>query len=51
MHRRSLASGSCGFIIRGRKHDLSESVRRLGGGTVEYVRIATRRYKEVAREN
>ncbi len=43
-----LASGACSFIVLGGQHDLSESVRRVGGGAVEYVRVTTRRYKEVA---
>jgi hypothetical protein len=43
-----LPRGPCSFIILGGEHDLSESVRRLGNGTVEYVRATTRRYKAVA---
>jgi hypothetical protein len=46
----ALASGPCSFIVLGGKHDLSESVRRLGGGVTEYVRVTTRRYREVAGE-
>jgi hypothetical protein len=46
----ALESGPCSFIVFGGVHDLSESVRRRGGGTVEYVRVTTRRYKEVADE-
>jgi hypothetical protein len=44
----ALKSGAVSFIILGGDHDLSESVRRLGGGKVEYVRVTTGRYKEVS---
>jgi hypothetical protein len=44
----ALASGPCSFIVLGGKHDLSESVRRLGSGTVEYIRVMMWRYKEYA---
>jgi hypothetical protein len=44
----ALVSGPCSFIVLGGEHDLSQSVRRLGGGAVEYVRVTTRRYKEVS---
>jgi hypothetical protein len=44
----ALASWPCGFIVLGGKHDLTESVRRLGGGATEYIRATTRRYKEVS---
>jgi hypothetical protein len=44
----AMKSGACSFLILGGDHDLSESVRRLGGGTVEYVRVTTRRFKEVS---
>jgi hypothetical protein len=43
----ALKSGAVSFIILGGDHDLSASVRRLGGGTTEYVRVTTRRYQEV----
>jgi hypothetical protein len=36
--------------VLGGKHDLSASVRRLGGGTTEYIRVTTHLYKEVADE-
>jgi hypothetical protein len=41
----ALASGPCSFIVLGGKHDLSAGVRRLGGGTTEYVRVTMRQYK------
>jgi hypothetical protein len=44
----ALASGPCSLLILGGAHDLSASVRRLGGGTAEYLRVSTARYKEVA---
>jgi hypothetical protein len=46
----AFASGPCSFIILDGSHDLSERVRRLGGGTTEYVRVTTRRYNEVPLE-
>jgi hypothetical protein len=46
----AIASGPCSFIILGGNHDLSESVRRLGCGATEYVRVTTRQYREVSRE-
>src|SRR5262249_30699600 len=33
-----------------RQHDLAETVRRLSGGSCEYLRVTTRRYREVDRE-
>jgi hypothetical protein len=46
----ALKSGAVSFIILGGDHDLSESVLRLRGGTVEYVRMTTRRFRDVAGE-
>jgi hypothetical protein len=43
--RAALQGGAVSFIILSGDHDLSESVRRLGGGTVEYIRVTTMRYK------
>jgi hypothetical protein len=45
-----LTSGPCSFIILGGKHNLSASVRRLGDGMTEYIRVTTRRYREVSGE-
>ena len=45
-----LAHGPFALIVLGGGHDLAESVRRLSGGSCEYLRITTRRYGEVARE-
>ena len=49
-HDGQVKSVPCSFIILGGNHDLSESMRRLGGGTVEYVRVTTRLYRGVAGE-
>jgi hypothetical protein len=46
--RAALASGLCALLVLGGGHDLAESVRRLGGGTSEYFRVTTRRYREFA---
>jgi hypothetical protein len=40
------ARGSLALIVLGASHDLSDSVRRVGGGRCEYVRVTTRRYRE-----
>jgi hypothetical protein len=37
----ALASGSVAVLVLGANHDLSPSVRRLGGGTAEYLRVTT----------
>jgi hypothetical protein len=42
----AIASGPCAVLILGGDHDLSASVKRLGGATVEWV--TTSRYNEVA---
>jgi hypothetical protein len=42
----ALESGPCAFVILGGAHDLSASVRRLGGGQTEYVRVTTGAYRE-----
>jgi hypothetical protein len=44
----AMNSGACSFIILGGDHDLSEGVRRLGGGADEYVRVTTSSYKQVS---
>jgi hypothetical protein len=48
--KRALASGPCSVLVLGGGHNLSASVRRLSGGTTEYVRVTTRRYKQAAGE-
>ena len=42
--------GLLGPIIFGDDHDLTESVRRLGGGKCEYVRVTMRRYRGAAED-
>src|SRR5262249_51420401 len=47
MVRRILAAeGPCLLIVLGASHDLSDSVRKLGKGEVEYVRMTTKTVKE-----
>jgi hypothetical protein len=46
--RRAFASGPCPVLVLGGSHDLSASVRGLGGGKAEYIRVTTRRFKQVA---
>ncbi len=43
-----LKDGTFGLMILGGDHDLSENVRRLGGGRCEYVRVTMGRYRDVA---
>ena len=38
--------GGFGLIVLGGAHDLSDSVRRLGQGRCEYIRVTTRRFRE-----
>lgn len=45
--RRALAAGPCAVLVLGGAHDLSASVRRLGGGSTEYIRVTPKRYAEV----
>jgi hypothetical protein len=45
----ALTLGPFALVILGGAHDLSESVRRHGGSS-EYVRITTRRFREFAGE-
>jgi hypothetical protein len=39
-----------GLIVLGGWHDLSESVRRVGGGRCDYVRVRMSRVKEFSGE-
>ena len=43
-----MAKGGFGLIMLGGSHDLSDSVRRHGQGSCEYIRVTTRRFKEFA---
>lgn len=47
--RRALAAGPVAVLVLGGAHDLSASVRRLGDGTTEYIRLTPKRYAETAR--
>jgi hypothetical protein len=46
--RAALAAGPCAVIVLGGGHDLTDSVRRLGMGSCEYLRVVTQRYAEFA---
>jgi hypothetical protein len=46
--RAALAAGPCALIVLGGAHNLTDSVRRLGKGTCDYLRIVTRAYQEFA---
>jgi hypothetical protein len=39
--------GGFGLIVLGGAHDLSDSVRRLGQGRCEYIRVTTKRFREI----
>jgi hypothetical protein len=42
----ALDSGPCALLILGGGHDLSESIRRLGESSTEYLRVTTRCYRQ-----
>jgi hypothetical protein len=44
----AMARGPFALIVLGGSHDLSDSVRRLGGGRCEYIRLTTRRVRQFA---
>jgi hypothetical protein len=46
----ALESGPCSLLVLGGNHDLAESVRRLGHGKTEYIRVTTTRYRAVSGE-
>src|SRR5262249_5014880 len=48
--RAALKSGPVAVIVLGGSHDLSESVRALGRGSCEYLRVTTKRYREGTEE-
>jgi hypothetical protein len=48
--RAVLDKGPLALIVLGGAHDLSDSVRRLGGCRCEYVRVTTRRVRESSEE-
>jgi len=43
-----IKEGPVAVIVLGGSHDLSASVRRLGGGNCEYLRVTRKRFKEMA---
>ena len=45
--KHATAGGPVDVIVLGGAHDLSASVRRLGGGKCEYLRVTTKRFREV----
>jgi hypothetical protein len=49
--RQALKAGPTSLLILGGAHDLSDSVRRLGGETTEYVRVTTTWHNELAERN
>jgi hypothetical protein len=48
--KRLLDGGRFALIILGGAHDLSDNLDRLSGGKAEYVRVATREWREVAED-
>jgi hypothetical protein len=44
----ALASGPVAVLVLGANHDLTASVRRLGGGTAEYLRVTTKMVERFA---
>jgi Tfp pilus assembly protein PilO len=44
----TMKEGPVAVIVLGGSHDLSASVRRLGGGNCEYLRVTTKRFRELA---
>ena len=42
-----LKAGSFGLMILGGDHDLTDNVKRVGGGKCEYIRVTLKRYKQV----
>lgn len=45
-----LKAGPFGLMILGGDHDLTENVKRVGGGKCEYIRVTTSRLKKVSKE-
>ncbi|MBY0514855.1 MAG: hypothetical protein K2P78_13190 [Gemmataceae bacterium] len=43
-----MEKGGVGLIVLGGAHDLSDSVRRLGQGRCEYVRVTTKQFQKIA---
>jgi hypothetical protein len=49
--REALGRGSFALVILGGSHDLGASVNRLTGGSCEYLRVTTRRFREATGED
>ena len=45
-----LMEGAFGLVTPGGDHDVSESVRRLGEGKCEYVRVTMEQFKNASGE-
>jgi hypothetical protein len=48
--RAVLDGGPLALIVLGGAHDLTDSVRRLGGGRCEYIRVTTKRFRQFSGE-
>lgn len=46
--RAVMKEGPVAVIVLGGSHDLTGSIQRLGGGNCEYLRVTTKRFKEIA---
>jgi hypothetical protein len=46
--KRLLDGGKFNLIVLGGAHDLSDNLNRLSGGRAEYIRVGTKRWREVA---
>lgn len=46
--RAAMREGPVAAIILGGSHDLTQSIQRLGKGHTEYLRVTTKRFKEIA---
>lgn len=45
--RNALKAGPFVLLVLGGEHDLTESVNRFGQGKCEYIRVTTKRYREI----
>jgi hypothetical protein len=46
--RAVMKEGPVAVIVLGGSHDLTGSIQRIGGGKCEYLRVTTKRFKEIA---
>ncbi len=49
--KRLLADGEFTLIVLGGAHDLGDNLERLSGGQAEYIRVATKRWREMLAGN